>query len=103
MQRVLARDLDERRATQPQVGDRHALFGLWPDRANGAYVTVYGARLVKHVSGRGGVTVVARSTWPWSPTGGLLAPDGALWLLETSLTNATRVRRIGADGQERIY
>lgn len=37
------------------------------------------------------------------PTGGLTAPDGALWLLENSPTNRVRVRRVAADGRETIY
>jgi hypothetical protein len=38
--------------------------------------------------------VVAESTFPWAPTGGAFAPDGALWLLEYSVTNQVRARRV---------
>jgi hypothetical protein len=62
-----------------------------------------GARAVKRVDPSGAVTVVARSAFPWSPTGGLVSPAGELWLLETSVMNAVRVRRIGKDGRETLY
>jgi hypothetical protein len=42
--------------------------------------------------------VFARSTWPWAPTGGAFAPNGDLYLLESSPTNAVRMRRIPAAG-----
>ena len=100
---ILARNLKERRLGQFFVNDQHTLMGLWLDGQGNVLVAVYGAGLVKKVSADGRVTVVARSPFPWSPTGGLVAPDGDLWLLEYSLTNAARVRRIGKDGAIRAY
>jgi hypothetical protein len=101
--RTVARDLKERSLTQPHVGDHHLLMGLWTDAARNAYVAVYGARLVKRVAPDGSVQVSARSRLPWSPTGGLMAPNGDLWLLECSYTNAVRVRRIKPDGGVTVF
>ncbi len=100
---TLARQLGERSITQFFVSDRHVLMGLWADASGSVYVAVYGARLVKKVRPNGTVEVVARTRPPWSPTGGFVAPDGALWLLEYSITDAVRVRRIGTDGRSRVY
>ena len=101
--RTLARNLKERRFGQFQVGDHHALMGVWSDSARNAYVAVYSGRMVKRVSPEGNVDVVARSCWPWSPTGGLVAPDGSLWLLESSFTNAVRVRRVASNECDRTF
>ncbi len=101
--RTLAGNLTERRFGQFQVGDHHALMGVWSDSARNAYVAVYSGRMVKRVSPEGNVDVVARSCWPWSPTGGLVAPDGSLWLLECSFTNAVRVRRVASNGCETTF
>src|SRR5258706_5049728 len=90
----VAKDLQERVFTQPQVSQLHLLMGLWTDAARNTYVAVYGARVVKKVSPRGQVQIAARSRFPWSPTGGFIAPNGDLWLLECSYTNAVRVRRL---------
>jgi hypothetical protein len=89
--------------TQPQVSEQHALMGLWTDSAGFVYVARYGSREVMRVAADGAVRVVATSTFPWSPTGGLVAPNGDLWLLEYSLTNAARVRRIARDGRITVY
>ena len=100
---TVARNLKERISTQLFVQDRHALMGLWQDRPGNVYVAVYGARKVIKIAPDGKVTVVVQSSFPWSPTGGMFAPNGDLWLLEYSLTNAVRVRRITHDGVSHVF
>jgi sugar lactone lactonase YvrE len=99
----LARNLKVLSWWQFFVGDRHNVMGLWTDQEGNVYVAVYGGRLVKKVSPSGQMTAAARSSPPWSPTGGLVDPTGNLWLLEYSVTNAVRVRRIERNGRETVY
>ncbi|HEY3130670.1 MAG TPA: hypothetical protein VGL91_14525 [Acidobacteriota bacterium] len=99
----VARDLGETAWWQFVVGDRHVVMGLWTDSAENVYAAVYGGRLVKKVSPDGHVSVIARSSVPWSPTGGMIARNGDLWLLEYSVTNAARVRRISKDGRRTTF
>jgi hypothetical protein len=73
---------------------RHEIMGLWTDRAENVYVAVTGRKEVKRVSRDGRVAVIAKSVWPWSPTGGAVAPNGDLWILECSVTNQMRVRKV---------
>jgi hypothetical protein len=40
------------------------------------------------------VSVHAGATFLWTPTGGAFAANGDLWLLEASVTNDVRVRRV---------
>lgn len=100
---TLARDLKERRLSEHVFGDGHNLMGLWQDEDGNVYVASYSGRLVKKITPAGRVEVVARSHVPWGPTGGLLAPNGDLWLLEYSDYNTTRVRQIRREGTEKIY
>lgn len=100
---VVVRHLSHSRMIRPDISDRHLVMGIWTDRAGNVYAADYGNGEVKQVSPAGAVRVVARSHLPWSVTGGVCGPDGDLWLLEYSVTNAVRVRRIGRDGRERIY
>lgn len=85
------------------AGDPHNLMGLWTDASGNVYVAVSGARKVKRISPAGSVEVVAESPLGWSPTGGLVAPNGDLWLLEYAGPFSVRVRRLGRDGKERTY
>lgn len=101
--RTVSRGLSEKSIAQFQVQDHHRVMGLWTDAPGNAYVAVFGGRVVKKVTPGGLVSVVARSAPPWSPTGGLIAPDGSLWLLEYSVQNTARVRRITPDGKARTW
>ena len=95
--------LASRSITRFNVGERHAVMGLWLDSASNVYAAVYGAGEVKRVAADGAVSRVARSRLPWSPTGGMFGRDGDLWILETSITNAVRVKRVARNGTVRIY
>jgi hypothetical protein len=93
----IARNLAGTSFTRPQVSLRHALMGLWTDRAENVYVADHAHGRVLRVSQDGEIRTVYQTTWPWSPTGGTFGPDGTLWLLESSTTNRVRVRRVKLD------
>ncbi|HMJ93974.1 MAG TPA: hypothetical protein VK472_07730 [Allosphingosinicella sp.] len=90
--RRLASGLSEQVASQPFVNEIHRIMGLWGDRNGNVYAAIWGGQKVKRIAPDGTVTVAARSTFPWSPSGGMVARDGRLWLLEYSVTNDVRVR-----------
>jgi hypothetical protein len=83
---------DNRRSTLGTV-ETHAIMGVWLDQAGDVYAAVFGDRVVKKVTRDGKVMVVARADGNWVATGGLVAPNGELWLLEYN-GNAARARRI---------
>jgi len=93
----LARNLAARfRLWRPHVGSRHALMGLWSDGAENVYVADNIRGEVKRITPAGQITIIASSPPMWSPTGGAFAANGDLWLLECSITNAVRLRKIAA-------
>lgn len=100
--RTLARGLGSKSLTQALVADRHALMGIWTG-PGGVYIARYATREVLRVAADGTSAVAARSSFPWAPTGGTFGPDGDLWLLEASATDAVRVRRIARDGRVTVY
>lgn len=101
--KVLARNIRNGRPQNPQISDQHRLMGLSYDQTGHVYVADYGAGNIKKISPTGQVTVAARSTAPWSPSGIHVDKTGNLWLLETSVANQARVRRIYPDGSEKVY
>jgi hypothetical protein len=90
----LARGLSSTSATRPLVSIRHAVMGIWTDRAENVYVADFAHGAVKRITPRAKVTVVAQSPLPWGPTGGTFTATGDLLLLEASATNQVRVRRV---------
>jgi len=95
--------LSARKPPPTAVSDRHYQGGLFTDSRGRVYVTVPEERLVLAVAPDGSTRVAARSPWLWAAYGGTVDRKGNLWLLETSVINAVRVRRIGTDGKERVY
>jgi sugar lactone lactonase YvrE len=78
-------------------------MGLWTDGEGRVYVAVAVERLVFRVGAGGSGKVVARSSGPWAPSGGMLDRDGNLWLLEYDSANSVRARRVSRDGRKRIF
>jgi streptogramin lyase len=92
---AVARDMGVRGAA--------GIMGMWPDARGNVYVAVFGSRTVERVGPGGQAVIVARSRPPWSPTGVVKSPGGDLWVLEYSVTNEARVRRIARSGRSIIY
>ncbi len=85
------------------VKDEDRIMGLWLDSGGNVYAAGYGSGDVKRVTPDGNVSVVSSSALPWSPTGGMVAPDGDLWILEVSIINEIRLKRIARNGSVRFY
>jgi hypothetical protein len=93
--KALVRNLATTRRIRPDIELRHAVLGLWTDRAGNVYAADFAHGQAKRITPAGVVTVIAESHLPWSVTGGTFAPNGDLWLLETSVGNEVRVRKVG--------
>ncbi|HWJ03267.1 MAG TPA: hypothetical protein VNU93_06265 [Verrucomicrobiae bacterium] len=91
---LVAKEIREKRAAFAGVGKNHMVFGIWTDKAGDIYVANFGGQVVKRVHSNGVIENVAYSKTPWAPTGGLFDDEGNLWLLEASLTNEVRVRKV---------
>ncbi|MDF9799400.1 hypothetical protein OKW21_004663 [Catalinimonas alkaloidigena] len=85
------------------VSDHHYLMGVWTDAEAYIYVAVFGARKVKRITPEGKVETVLEAPENWSPTGGLVASDSSLWVLEFSRQNKARVRKVSPDGKILIF
>ena len=86
-----------------EVGRPNYHMGLWTDREGRVYVAAAAEGLVLTVERGRQVRVAARSTAPWAPSGGLIARDKALWILEYDTANAVRARRIDRAGMEQTF
>jgi hypothetical protein len=95
--------LSEKKPSPAKVADPHYQGGLFTGPKGSVYVTVAAESLVLEVRPDGTTSVAARSPFLWAAYGGMIDRSGNLWLLETSVINAVRVRRIGRDGKERVY
>ena len=93
----LAKGLAHKPGALSLYSARHSIFGLWTDERENLFAAVYSERTVKKVGPDGSISNVAYSLIPWGPVGGVFDREGNLWLMESSLTNEVRVRKIKAD------
>lgn len=101
--RTVATNIADDRRTFLLWVDRHAVMGLWTDSQGNVYAAVSSDRLVRRISPNGDVAVAASSPRGWSPTGGLVAPNGDLWLLEYGGSAGARARRIDRNGKSTVF
>lgn len=76
------------------TGNQNAVMGVWDDAHGKIYTAVYSLRQVKCFNKDGKEVVVYSSPKDWGPSGGLVAKSEAMYVLETSATNAVRVVRV---------
>lgn len=100
---VVARNLANHSRSFLFSENQHAVMGLAPDGKGNVYLAVAADRAVKKVTAAGQVTVAARSSYPWSPTGVLPAGNGDLWILEDASPLRVRVRLLRSGGGSVTY
>lgn len=101
--RTIVRNLANRRRSFLLTTDTHAIMGLWTDSQGNVYAAVHSDRLVRKITPDGTVSTVFRAESGWIPTGGLMAPNKDLWLLEYGEISGARVRRIDQEGKSRVF
>ncbi|MFN5169160.1 MAG: hypothetical protein ACK5DD_06015 [Cyclobacteriaceae bacterium] len=97
--------LMDKSGTSRKIGSIAAkgTMGIWDDVAGNLYTATYDDRTVRQFIPEGRVIDVYQTTWPWSPTGGLVTDTGDLWLLETNRLNQVRVERISKNGKATTF
>lgn len=80
------------------VNDRHKIMGVWTDNGGNIYTSVFGSQKVVIMDSEGEVLDQIKVNGLWSPSGGVFDKDRNLWLLEYSVRNNARVRKISPDG-----
>jgi len=78
--------------------NQHSVLGIWSDGTGSLYTAISSERLVKKFSADGKESTVFKTTFPWSPSGGVVDAQGRLWILECNITNNVRVERVNANG-----
>lgn len=100
---TVVRNLANRRRSFLFTTDIHAIMGLWTDPSANVYAAVYPDRVVRKIGPDGSVGIAVRAQPGWTPTGGLVAPNGDLWLLEYGGIFGVRVRRMDRQGKSKVF
>jgi hypothetical protein len=108
--KTIARDVTVRTSDDKPTlfgGNDKSIFGLAVDAGGNVYVADAGNRRLVKIAKDGKLTIVYRVDPPYFPTGVFATANGDVYTLEFSFTppgttDQPRVRKISADGQNRI-
>lgn len=100
---TIAAKIADKRWTKSNAENQNSVMGIWADTQGNLYAAVSSARMVKKFSRDGKEEVAFTTSFPWTPSGGMIDARGNLWVLECSVTNAVRVEKVGADKRGKVY
>lgn len=89
--------------TSSTNNNQNSVMGIWTDTRGNLYAAVSSERKVKKFGTDGKEEVVHQTSFPWSPSGGMVDAKGNLWVLECSFTNAVRVEKIDVNKKKTTY
>lgn len=98
--KIISANLKDGKPLFSFVQDRHYVMGVWTDLQDNIYVALFGGKKIKKFGPDGTAEIIYRSKGNWAPSGGLVTPNGDLWVLEFSSKNEARVIRVASDGSE---
>jgi ribosomal protein L32E len=101
--KTIASQIADKKMTISNISNQNSVFGVWDDAQGNIYTAIASARVVKKFSLQGKEEIVLKIPLLWSPTGGLVAANGDLWVLECSVTNNVRVERVDKNGKRQVY
>lgn len=85
------------------VGNQNSVMGIWEDSEGSLYAAVMSERMVKRFRPDGAEEIVLKTSFPWTPSGGMVDSRGRLWVLECNIVNDVRVERREKDGKLTVF
>lgn len=101
--KTLASQIANKKFTESTVDNQNSVMGVWDDREGNIYTAIYSSRMVKKFNQNGTEEVVAKISFPWAPSGGMVDPAGNLWVLESNIVNSVRVEKFAKNGRRTTY
>ncbi len=94
---ILADNLESKTTDFTVMGRNYSSYGIWTDASDNIYIAMIDAKKVNRISADGKVQTISRSNSLWTACSGIFDNDGNLWLLENSMTNEVRARKISRE------
>ena len=91
---TVAENIGSRSTDFTIMGRNYDSYGIWTDNADNVYLAMMDSRKVVRISSDGKPETIISSNSSWMITGGMFDDSGNMWVLENSVTNEVRVRKI---------
>lgn len=91
---TLAEDIGSRSTDFTMMGRNYDSYGIWTDAAENIYLAIIDSKKVIRVGADGKPEAILVTNSLWTVCSGVFDDNGNMWVLENSLTNDARARKI---------
>jgi hypothetical protein len=92
--KTLADNIGSRSTDFTMMGRNYDSYGIWTDACDNVYLAMIDSKKVICIGNDGGARTVINTSSMWTICSGLFDNNGDLWVLENSLANEVRARKI---------
>ena len=94
---TLADNLGSKSTDFTLMGHNYDSYGIWTDTADNVYIAMIDSKKIIRIGAYGKPQTILASNSLWTVCSGLFDNDGNLWVLENSMTNEVRARKISKE------
>jgi len=94
---TLAENIGSKSTDFSMMGRNYDSYGIWTDAADNVYLAMIDSKKVIRIGADGSSQTVLTSNSLWTVCSGIFDNDGNMWVLENSVINEVRARKITKD------
>ena len=91
---TLANNIGSKSTDFSMMGKNYDSYGIWTDPANNVYLAMIDSKKVICIGVDGNLQTILTSNSMWTVCSGIFDNSGNMWVLENSLSNEVRARKI---------
>jgi len=92
--KTLVENIGSKSTDFSMMGRNYDSYGIWTDTADNVYLAMIDSKKVIRTNGVGNPQTVLTSNSMWTVCNGIFDNDGNMWVLENSVINEVRTRKI---------
>jgi len=92
--KTLANNIGSKSTDFSMMGRNYDSYGIWTDAAGNVYIAMIDSKKVIRIGADGSPQTILTSNSLWTVCSGIFDNNGNMWVLENSLTNEVRARKI---------
>ena len=94
---TLANNIGSKSTDFSMMGRNYDSYGIWTDAAGNIYLAMINSKKVIRIGADGNPQTILASNSLWTVCSGIFDNNGNMWVLENSLSNEVRARKIGKE------
>jgi len=91
---TLANNIGSKSADFSMMGRNYDSYGIWTDSAENVYLAMFDSKKVIRIGADGKPQTILMSNSMWTVCSGIFDNNGNMWVLENSVSNEVRARKI---------